>query len=52
MFCFSGLTPEECDKLRDEYHVYITRDGRISIAGVNTYNVEYIAKAIVGVTKD
>jgi len=46
MFCFTGLTPEQCDKLTKEFHVYLTRNGRISIAGVTPKNVEYLAKAI------
>jgi aspartate/tyrosine/aromatic aminotransferase len=52
MFCFSGLTADQVEKLRSEHHVYLTKDGRISMAGVNTGNVGYIAKAIVDVTKD
>lgn len=52
MFCFSGLTPEQVEKLKIEHHVYVTRDGRVSMAGINTGNVEYIAKAIVDVTKN
>ena len=52
MFCFSGLTPEQVEKLKNEHHIYLTKDGRISMAGVNSNNVEYIAKAIVNVTKD
>ena len=52
MFCYSGLTAEQVDKLREVHHVYLTRDGRISMAGVTSANVEYIAKAIVDITKD
>jgi len=52
MFCFSGLTTEQVEKLKVEHHIYLTKDGRISMAGVTTGNVEYIAKAIVDVTKD
>jgi aspartate aminotransferase, mitochondrial len=52
MFCYSGLTAEQVDKLREEHHIYLTRDGRISMAGVTTSNVEYIAKAIVAVTQN
>jgi aspartate aminotransferase, mitochondrial len=52
MFCFSGLTVEQVGKLKDIHHVYLTKDGRISMAGVTTGNVEYIAKAIVDVTRD
>lgn len=50
MFCYSGLTPEQVDKLSAEHHVYLTRNGRISIAGISSNNVEYLAKSIVKVT--
>ncbi|EAL72921.1 aspartate aminotransferase [Dictyostelium discoideum AX4] len=52
MFCFTGLTPEQVDRLANEYHIYLTRNGRISIAGINSTNVEYLAKAMAAVTKD
>ena len=32
MFAFTGLTPEQCDRLREEFHIYTIRSGRISIA--------------------
>ncbi|WRX20951.1 Aminotransferase [Theobroma cacao] len=50
MFCFSGLTPDEVDRLAKEFHVYMTYDGRISMAGVTTKNVDYLASAIHEVT--
>lgn len=52
MFCYSGLTPEQVDKLASEHHVYLTRNGRISIAGISSNNVEYLAKAMHAVTKN
>ncbi|KAH8555210.1 aspartate aminotransferase [Umbelopsis sp. PMI_123] len=51
MFCYSGLKPEQVDKLRDDWHIYLTRDGRISIAGISSHNVKYLAEAIHNVTK-
>eukprot|EP00466_Bigelowiella_natans_P012998 jgi/Bigna1/53472/estExt_Genewise1Plus.C_200027 len=51
MFCFSGLTPEQCDLLASDHSVYLTRNGRISMAGVTTGNVEYLANAMVDVRK-
>lgn len=48
---FTGLTPEQVDKLAKEHHVYLTRDGRVSMAGVTTSNVGYLAEAIHSVTK-
>ncbi|TPP56521.1 Aspartate aminotransferase mitochondrial [Fasciola gigantica] len=51
MFCYSGLAPEQVDRLTREYSIYLTRDGRISIAGLSSKNVEYLAHAIHQVTK-
>ncbi|XP_024037899.1 aspartate aminotransferase, mitochondrial isoform X5 [Citrus clementina] len=51
MFCFSGLTPYQVDRLAKEFHIYMTHDGRISMAGVTTGNVNYLANAIHEVTR-
>jgi aspartate aminotransferase len=50
MFAFTGLTPEQVDQLRDQFKIYMTRDGRISVAGINTNNLKYVAKAFHTVT--
>lgn len=46
MFCYTGLTEEQVARLADEHHIYMTKDGRISMAGVNSKNVEYVANSI------
>ena len=46
MFCYTGMSEAEVDRLRDEHHVYCTRDGRISMAGVTTENVGRLAAAM------
>lgn len=51
MFCFSGLKPEQVDRMTKEFSVYLTKDGRISMAGVTSKNVEYVAQAMHAVTK-
>ncbi|RHZ54740.1 hypothetical protein Glove_423g19 [Diversispora epigaea] len=51
MFCFTGLTPNQVEALTKKYHVYLTKDGRISIAGISSSNVKYLAEAIHEVTK-
>ncbi|KAK3404995.1 hypothetical protein EUGRSUZ_K01272 [Eucalyptus grandis] len=51
MFCFSGLTPQQIEQLQREYHIYMTADGRISMAGVTMSNMDYLANAIHEVTK-
>ena len=52
MFCFSGMTPEQVAKIKSDWHVYLTNDGRISMAGISSDNVKYLAEAIHNVTKD
>ena len=51
MFCYTGLKPDQVERLTREFHVYLTKDGRISIAGINSSNVKYLARAIHEVTK-
>ncbi|NXX50523.1 AATM protein, partial [Tricholaema leucomelas] len=51
MFCFTGLKPEQVDRLIKEFSIYMTKDGRISVAGVTSSNVGYLAHAIHQVTK-
>jgi len=51
MFAFSGLSPEEVENLQSKHHIYMTKDGRISISGLNTKNVGFVAKCIHDVTK-
>lgn len=45
MFCFTGLTPEQVDAL-ERKSIYLTRNGRISIAGINTHNVSRLSRCI------
>jgi len=35
MFSYTGLSKEQCLHMRDKWHVYMTLDGRISMAGVS-----------------
>ncbi|KAI8091967.1 aspartate aminotransferase [Thamnidium elegans] len=52
MFCFSGMTPDQVTNIKNNWHVYLTQDGRISMAGISSANVKYLAEAIHNVTKD
>jgi len=45
MFCFTGLSEPQADKLVKEYDIYLTKNGRISISGLNTKNVHYVAES-------
>ncbi len=49
MFSFTGLTPEQVDRLAEEFGVYCVRNGRICICGLNTRNVQYVAESIAKV---
>lgn len=51
MFCFTGLNQQQCEKITKEFSVYLTKDGRISMAGVTSKNVNYLAEAIHSVSK-
>ncbi|RNA36493.1 aspartate mitochondrial [Brachionus plicatilis] len=51
MFCFTGLNEQQVQRLMKEFSVYLTKDGRISIAGVSSKNNAYLAHAIHQVTK-
>jgi aspartate aminotransferase len=46
MFSFTGLKPEQVDALAEKAHIYLTRDGRISMAALNSNNVEYFAESV------
>jgi len=52
MFSFTGLTEAQVLRLRDDAHVYMTKNGRISMAGLNTRNIEYFAKAVDKVVRE
>ncbi|CAO1415686.1 unnamed protein product [Diamesa serratosioi] len=51
MFCFTGMNQDQCARLSKEFSIYLTKDGRISMAGVTSKNVDYLAKGIFEVTK-
>ncbi|KAG2350423.1 hypothetical protein BDR05DRAFT_954525 [Suillus weaverae] len=46
MFSFTGLNKEQCKVLAEKAHIYMTMDGRISMAGLNGRNIEYFAKSV------
>jgi aspartate aminotransferase len=46
MFSFTGLTTTQVERMINEFHIYMTKDGRISVAGLNPSNVNYVAECI------
>lgn len=51
MFCFTGMTPEQVASMTKNHSVYLTKDGRISVAGISSSNVDYLAHAMHEATK-
>ncbi|KAI9037978.1 aspartate aminotransferase [Aspergillus affinis] len=52
MFSFTGLTESQVKLLREKWHVYMTKNGRISMAGLNTHNIDYFAEAVDSVVRE
>lgn len=51
MFSFLGLTKEQVTELKSSYSIYMTDSSRINICGLNTTNMEYVARAVADVVK-
>jgi len=51
MFCYTGMNSQQVERITKEFSIYLTKDGRISMAGVTSKNVGYLAKAMHEVTK-
>ena len=51
MFAFTGMSPAQVEKITKDFSVYLTKDGRISIAGITSGNVGHLAEAMAAVTK-
>merc|ERR1719487_875538 len=46
MFTFTGLNPTQCKAMVEKGHIYMTANGRISMAGINDHNVEWVAECM------
>lgn len=44
MFAYTGLSKPQVDDLIANSSIYMTGDGRISLAGLNSKNLDYIAR--------
>ena len=49
MFSYTGLTPVQVQRLRDEFSVYLVSSGRASVAGMSEARLDYLAGAIARV---
>jgi aromatic-amino-acid transaminase len=52
MFSYTGLSPRQVDRLREEFAVYVLRSGRMCVAGLNRGNVDATARAMAAVLAD
>merc|ERR1712137_853897 len=46
MFSFTGLSQAMCERLIKEHHIYLLKSGRISLAGLNKGNVQYMVDSV------
>lgn len=46
MFSYTGLSVSQSEEMINKHHVYMLKNGRISMAGVTSKNVKYIAQSI------
>ncbi len=51
MFSYSGLSPQQVARLRDEFAIYALNTGRMCVASLNERNIEIVADAIATVTQ-
>lgn len=49
MFSYTGFSPAQVDRLRDEFGVYLIASGRMCVAGLNSGNVRRVAQAFAAV---
>lgn len=51
MFFYSGLSYDQCEELINNHSIYVVKNGRIAVPGVNHFNVDSIAEKLHNVTK-
>lgn len=49
MFCFLGISPEQVERLKKDFGVYMVGSSRINVAGITPNNVDYLAASIAAV---
>jgi aromatic-amino-acid transaminase len=49
MFSYSGLTPAQVDRLRNEFGIYAVSTGRVCVAALNSRNIDYVCDALAKV---
>ncbi|APG20045.1 aromatic amino acid aminotransferase [Kosakonia radicincitans] len=49
MFSYTGFSPEQVEKLREIFGVYLIASGRVCMAGLNHHNIARVAQAFAAV---
>ena len=49
MFSFMGLDKSQVDRLIQEFGIYLTDNGRISLAGLTQENIDYVVDSVISV---
>ncbi|KAJ3243682.1 Aspartate aminotransferase, cytoplasmic [Chytriomyces hyalinus] len=52
MFSYTGLTLAQVAAIKSKFHVYMTDEGRVSMAGLNESNVKQFAEAVDWVVRN
>jgi aspartate aminotransferase len=51
MFSFLSISPEQIERLKNDYSIYIVGSSRVNVAGVSQANINYFADAVATVIK-
>lgn len=51
MFSYTGLTPPQIARLREQHAIYLVNSGRMCVAGLNSRNAHRVARAFAEVIK-
>jgi len=46
MFSYTGLSPVQCEFLKNEKHLYLLKSGRMSLCGVTPANIDHVAQSV------
>lgn len=49
MFSYTGLNAAQVASIIEDYGIYMVSNGRISVAGLNSNNIDYVANAMADV---
>jgi len=49
MFSYTGISAAAVAILKEKHHIYMLKSGRISMAGLNTNNVDMFVAALIDV---